>query len=95
MNQCPECGQKRQADEYRCLNCGCFYSQLDEILAAEEAEQYRTSIKGRLNAIRTADHPKQALFDELSSIKKNTSCKTFFTLWVIFAFIFTLIVSVL
>jgi uncharacterized membrane protein YvbJ len=95
MNKCPQCGQQRQADEYRCLSCGCFYSQLDEILASEDAEKYRTSLKGRLNAIRTADYPRQALVNELTAIKENTSGKTFFTLWVIFAFIFALIVSVL
>ncbi len=95
MNKCPQCGQQRKADEYRCLSCGCFFSQLDEILAAEEAEKERTSFKGRLKAISNADDLKQALIDELSSIKQSTPNQTFITFVVIFAFIFALIVSVL
>lgn len=95
MNKCPQCGQQRKADEYRCLSCGCFYSQLDEILAAEEAEKEKTSFKGRLNAIRKANNPKQALSDELRRIRQNTPTKTLFTLVVIFVFIFALMVSVL
>jgi uncharacterized membrane protein YvbJ len=95
MNQCPQCGQQRQADEYRCLACGCFYSQLDEILATEEAEQHRLSFKGRVKAIMQADNFWQALKEELHAIKENTPRQTIFTLWVIFAFVFALIVSVL
>lgn len=95
MNKCPQCGQLRQADEYRCLACGCFFSQLDEILAAEQAEKERASFKGRLNAIITADNPKQAFITELQTLWKNTPPRTLFTLLVIFMFIFALIVSVL
>lgn len=95
MNNCPQCGQKRQADEYRCLACGCFYSQLDEILATDEAEKEKKSFKGRLKTIIKADNPRKALMTELQSIKENTPRITFFTLLVIFSFIFALIVSVL
>jgi uncharacterized membrane protein YvbJ len=95
MNKCPQCGQQRKADEYRCFACGCFYSQLDEILADEEAERERRTLKGRLKAIRQADNPKQALIDELMAIKTNTPRRTSFTLLLIFIFVFALIVSVL
>ncbi len=95
MNQCPQCGQKRQADEYRCLTCGCFYSQLDEILAQEEEKKQRFSVKGRTRAIMQADAPWQAFKDELNTIKANTPRRTMLTLWVIFFFIFALVVSVL
>jgi uncharacterized membrane protein YvbJ len=95
MNKCPQCGQPRQAEEYRCLKCGCFYSQLDEILAAEQAEQEKHSFKGRLKAIRQAENPQQALLAELRSIKQNTPTQTFVVFAVIFMFIFALIVSVL
>lgn len=95
MNKCPQCGQQRKADEYRCLFCGCFYSQLDEILAAEEAATERKSFKGRLKAIKKADNAKQALMEELHDIRRSTPNKTLFTLFVIFVFIFALIVSVL
>jgi hypothetical protein len=95
MNKCPKCGQQRQADEYRCFTCGCFYSRLDEILADEEAEREKKSFKGRLKMIRTADNPKQALINELRTLKENTPQQTFLTFGVIFIFIFALIVSVL
>jgi uncharacterized membrane protein YvbJ len=95
MNKCPQCGQQRKADEYKCPNCGCFYSQLDEILAGEDAEKEKKSFKGRLKAVIRADNPKQALFNELQNVKENTPGKTMFTLVVIFVFVFALIVSVL
>jgi uncharacterized membrane protein YvbJ len=95
MNKCPQCGQQRKADEYRCLVCGCFYSQLDELLAAEEAENERKSVKGRLKAIQNADNPKQAFIHELITLKEHLPRKAAFTLVVVFVFIFALIVSVL
>lgn len=95
MNKCPQCGQQRKADEYRCLSCGCFFSQLDEILAAEEAEKERKSFKGRLKAIGNAENRKQALIDELNSIRQNTPNQTLFTFVIIFVFIFALFVSVM
>lgn len=95
MNKCPQCGQQRKADEYRCPTCGCFYSQLDEILAAEEAEKKRKSFIGRLKAIRNAHNHKQALIDELGRVIQSTPNQTLFTFVIIFVFIFALIVSVL
>ena len=95
MNKCPQCGQQRKAEEYRCLSCGCFYSQLDEILATEEDEQKRKSLSGRLKNIIHTDNSKQALVDELHDIWQNTPRQTLFTLIVVFVFIFALIVSVL
>ena len=95
MNQCPQCGQPRQADEYRCLACGCFYSSLDEILATEAAKEERASFKGRVKLIMAAENSWQAVKDEVGDIYKNTPRRTIFTLWVIFAFVFALVVSVL
>jgi len=91
MNKCPECGQQRQADEYRCLACGCFYSQLDEFLASEAAQKEKNSFKGRIKAILQAE-------DSLHALKiayQNTPRRTIFTLWVILAFIFTMTLAVL
>ena len=95
MNKCPQCGQRRKADEYRCLTCGCFYSQLDEILADDEAEREKNSLKGHLKAIKKADNFKQALRDEFQLLKAHITRRMFFTLLVIFVFIFALMVSVL
>jgi uncharacterized membrane protein YvbJ len=91
MNKCPECGQQRQADEYRCLACGCFYSQLDEFLATEAAQKEKNSFTGRIKAIWHADDSLQALKTEYQTIPR----RTIFTLWVIFAFIFAMTLSVL
>lgn len=94
MNKCPQCGQRRQADEYRCLACGCFFSQLDEILAAEEEEKQRKSFKGRLKAIKNSEDSWQALSNEFRSVRENTPRRTFLVMLVIFAFVFALMVSV-
>ena len=91
MNKCPECGQPRKADEYRCLACGCFYSQLDELLAAEAEAQYKKSFKGHLQRIWQADDSKQALKAEIHAVPTQT----LLTFAVIFIFVFALVVSVL
>jgi hypothetical protein len=95
MNCCPQCGQKRIAEEFKCPKCACFYSQLDEILAAQEAEIEQKSLQGHLKAIWNAEQPQQALRNELKSLRANTPQRTKFTLIVIGLFIFALIVSVL
>lgn len=95
MNICPECGRRREGDEYKCPECDCYYSQLDEILAAEEAELERRSLKGRLRAVREADNSIEAFRNECRRLKENTPLRTKFTLLVIFIFVFALVVSVM
>jgi len=95
MNHCPQCQRQRQADEYKCPACDCYYSQLDEILATEEAEVYKKSFKGRFQAILHANNSKQALQAEIKNLTTKTPLRTKFTLIVILLFIFAMTISVM
>ncbi len=95
MNQCPECGQQRKADEYRCLACGCFYSQLDEILAEEARAAERISFKGRMKVVRESADPWQTFKQEWADVRQRMPRGAGLALSVIFMFVFALIVSVL
>ncbi len=95
MNTCPKCGKQREKDEYKCPECDCYYSQLDEILAAEEAELEKRSLKGRLRAVKEADDSIEAFKNEYRRLQETTPLRTKFTLLVIVIFVFALVVSVM
>jgi len=92
MKNCPQCGQARQGEEYKCPSCGVFYSQLDELLFEQQERLERDTWKGALKRILAADDRKQAMKDELKLLWHNTPLKTKITLWTIVAFIFMLVV---
>lgn len=95
MNQCPQCGRHREKEEYKCPDCDCFYSQLDEILAAEEAELERRSVKGRLRAVKEADDSIEAFKKEYRRLQENTPLTTKIAIAVSLIFVFALVVSVM
>lgn len=92
MKNCPQCGQARQGEAYKCPSCDVFYSQLDELLFEEQERQERNTWKGALKRIYAADDRKQAVTDELKRVWNDTPLKTKITLWTIVAFIFMLVV---
>ncbi|NOQ35593.1 MAG: hypothetical protein GQ569_06825 [Methylococcaceae bacterium] len=95
MTKCPQCGNQRNGEEYKCPKCDCYYSELDEILATEKAELEKRSIKGRLNAIRAADDSMAAFKKECLRVKENTPKIALFSLALIVMFIFTMTLSVM
>lgn len=95
MNECPQCHQPRKAEEYKCPKCDCYYSQLDEILAKEEAEREKKSFKGRFKTAKKSKGSKQAFSDEIDRLREETPLRTKFTLIVICLFVFALVISVM
>lgn len=95
MSNCPFCGYKRLPKTQQCPSCGKFYSKIAELIAEEEAEEEMRSFNGRLKNIFQSDDIKAAIKLELSLIISELSGKAKFTLFVIFAFVFALIVTVL
>lgn len=95
MKNCPQCGQPRQGEAFKCPDCDVFYSQLDEILFAEQQRQEAGSLKARLKRIVAADYHKQAARDEVATLWNETPLTTKITLFTIGAFVFALIVTVL
>jgi hypothetical protein len=75
--------------------CGRFYSKVIELIAAEEADEERRSWRGRLKRIVDAEDVKAALKNEVKLAIAGLNTKARFTLFVIFAFVFALVVTVL
>jgi hypothetical protein len=95
MKNCPQCGQPRKGEEFKCPACDVFYSQLDELLYAEQQRQERDTFKGHLKQILAAEDYKQAAGDELKYLWETTPLKTKVALWTVFAFVFVLVTGVL
>ena len=95
MQTCPSCGHQRVKDEMRCPECGNFYSKIIELIEAEATAEENSTLKGCYKRIINSDNIKQALRDEFSAQWAGLSWRAKFTLFVIFAFVFALVVSVL
>jgi len=94
MKNCPQCGQPRLGEEFKCPSCDVFYSQLDELLFEEQQKQESRTLKGALKRVRAAEDRSQALRDELKTLWRNTPLKTKIVIWTIIAFVFVLVVPV-
>jgi hypothetical protein len=92
MKNCPQCGQPRQGEAFKCPSCQVFYSQLDEILYAEQQRLEKDTLTGRLKIILAAPDRKQALKQQLGEIWRATPLKTKITFISILAFLFALII---
>lgn len=95
MNKCPSCGHERKDSDLKCPECGSFYSKIAELIADEEANEEKHSFRGRCKRILNADDIKHELLVELNQVKAGLTKKAIFTIFVIIAFVFALILSVL
>lgn len=95
MSKCLSCGHSRLPEDLKCPVCGKFYSRIAELIAEEEAEEERSSMRGRFRRIVDAENVKAALKAEFKQVIAGLSKKARFTLFVIFVFVFALVVSVL
>jgi predicted ATP-dependent serine protease len=95
MNNCRFCGHERSKTEPRCPACGAFYPTIADLIAEEEAYEAAHSFRGYCQKIWDAPDRKQALLTELKQFAAGLSTKAWFTLFVIFVFMFALIVTVL
>lgn len=94
MKNCPQCGQPRQGEAYKCPSCDVFYSQLDEILFEDQQKRESQTWKGAWKRVLEAENRQQALRDELASVWRHTPLKTKIVLWTIIAFVFVLVVPI-
>ncbi|ANE54153.1 hypothetical protein [Methylomonas sp. DH-1] len=95
MKNCPQCGQARIGEEFKCPHCDVFYSQLDELLFEEQQRLERDTLAGAVKRIRAASDRKQALKRELAAVWRKTPLRTKIVLWTVVAFLFVLIVPVI
>jgi uncharacterized membrane protein YvbJ len=94
MKNCPQCGQARQGEEYKCPSCDVFYSQLDELLFEDQQKRESQTWKGAWKRILAAKNRQQALSSELKIVWQRTPLKTKIVLWTIVAFVFVLVVPI-
>lgn len=95
MKQCPVCGYTSEKTAMRCPECGEFYSPIIKLIDQAAKEEERQSFKGRCLRIIKADSKRQALGLEFEQFRAGLPLMGKIALWMIFAFVFALIVSVL
>jgi hypothetical protein len=91
MKNCPQCGQARHGEAFKCPNCEVFYSPLDALLFEEHQRLEQKTLKGQLKRILAADNSAQAFKHSLKTLWHDTPLKTKITLWTIAAFVFALV----
>ncbi|MFU8790435.1 MAG: hypothetical protein ACNA7G_15510 [Methylobacter sp.] len=95
MHKCSFCGHEDYGSEIKCPKCGNFYSKITRLIAEQEAQEELQTLRGRCKKIFNADNVKTALLAELKHISAELTPKGMFALFVIFAFVFALVISVL
>ena len=95
MNTCSQCSQPQEDLKSRCQHCGSLNQKIDDILAKEAAEAEKKSFKGKLKTILNADNKTKALFIQLHTAKQSLTKQAWFTLFVIFMFIFAMTYAVI
>jgi len=95
MTKCPQCDRQRKGEEYKCPDCDCFYSPLDEILAAEAAEIEKRSFVGRFKASKKESNFWGAVKKEYKRLDDTSPYNVSLILMVIVMFIFAMTLSVL
>lgn len=91
MKNCPQCGQARLGEEFKCPKCDVFYSQLDELLFEQQQKDEYYTWKGRAKRIWAANDRKQATKDELAQAWNATPLQTKIVYVTVFAFVFWLV----
>ncbi len=95
MKKCEVCGAERLLNAVRCADCGTFYPTLKELFDAEVRYEEQQSVKGWIKRMLSAESTKQAVYDEFKAFKAGLSKTALLTLYVIAAFVFALLITVL
>jgi uncharacterized membrane protein YvbJ len=95
MKVCQSCGFERKNSDKKCPSCGGLYLTISELIAEEEANDEKHSFKGRCKRILNAENSKDAFLFEARQIKAELTKKGIFTIFLIIAFVFALVISVL
>lgn len=93
--ECSQCGAVLPAADSRCPECGSLNTKIDAILAREEAERQRRTLKGRLQIILAAENKKSELLRQINAIRASLTQQSYWTLLFIIAFVFALVITVM
>lgn len=94
MKNCPQCGQTRQGEAFKCPTCDVFYSQLDELLFEEQQKQENGTFKGALKRIFAEERRYAAMKQELKAFWRAMPLKTKIVILTVIAFVFVLVVPI-
>ena len=95
MNKCQSCGCPREEVDRECPECGNFHLTIAALIAEEEANEEQSSFSGQCKRILTSGNVKQALLVEIELFRAGLTKKGLFTIFLIMAFVFALLMSVL
>jgi predicted ATP-dependent serine protease len=95
MKTCPSCDYERVEHQVRCPECGAYYSKVFQLIAEEEAYEAEHSFKGRWQKMWNAPNRKQAMLAELKLFWQGLTPRGKFALFIIYAFVFMLVITVM
>lgn len=95
MNNCQSCGFQGKDSEKKCPQCGSFFLTIAELIAEEEAYEEKNSFLGQCKRILFSDNIKDELLAKLGQFNAELTKKGMFTIFLMIAFIFALLLSVL
>jgi predicted ATP-dependent serine protease len=93
--ECSQCGVEIPSADSRCPECGSLNTKIDAILAWEEEELQRRTLKGRFQAIFAAKNKKSELLHQVNAIRASLTKQSYWTLLFIIAFVFALVITVM
>jgi len=79
----------------RCPECGSFYSKVIELIEQEAVAEENSTLKGRCKRILNSGNIKQAFLAEVKQAFAVLTWQAKFSLFVVFAFVFALVVVVM
>jgi uncharacterized membrane protein YvbJ len=95
MNNCQFCGCQRKPADKKCPECGSFYPTISQLLAEEEAYEEKSTFLWHCKQVIKSGNSKQALIQHLQQFKSELTLKGIIAIFVIIAFVFALLLSVL
>jgi hypothetical protein len=95
MNNCQSCGYQRNDFDKKCPQCRTFYPTIAELIAEEEAYEEKNSFLGQCKRILFSGNIKHELLAELDKFKAELTKKGMFTIFLMIAFVFAFLLSVL
>lgn len=93
--ECSQCGAELPSADNRCPTCGSLNTKIDAILAREEAERQRKTLKGRLQTIFAAENKKSELIHQINSMRSSLTQQSYWTILFVITFVFALVITVM
>lgn len=94
MKKCPDCGHSSQTTDFRCPECGSYYSKIIELIDQTAEEEARYTWQARWQRVMDAEQKRPALQRELAQFRSELSPQASMVLIVVFMFVFALVFAI-